>query len=218
MILVISCIGKPIAVLKPGSIEDIIRIIQFARTYKIKIAARGQGHSTYGQSQVEAGVIIDMSTLNKIHSIGADRAIVEAGVVWSQLLQQTLKQGLTPPVLTDYIELSIGGTLAVGGIGGATHRYGVQVDNVWELQVVTGEGKLETCSKIQNAVVTRMLSDNRRLFEKNRDEGGYRYAVNAIPFSQNDWQQHFGTVWGKLVSAKRRYDPGNLLTPGQGIF
>ena len=145
---------QPIAVLKPGSIEDIIRIIQFARTYKIKIAARGQGHSTYGQSQVEAGVIIDMSTLNKIHSIGADRAIVEAGVVWSQLLQQTLKQGLTPPVLTDYIELSIGGTLSVGGIGGATHRYGVQVDS----------------------------------------------------------------VWGKLVSAKRRYDPDNLLTPSQGIF
>jgi cytokinin dehydrogenase len=98
---------QPIAVLKPGSIEDIIRIIQFSRTYKIKIAARGQGHSTYGQSQVEAGVIINMSTLNKIHSISADRAIVEAGVVWSQLLQQTLRQGLTPPVLTDYIELSI---------------------------------------------------------------------------------------------------------------
>jgi hypothetical protein len=47
---------QPIAVLKPGSIEDIIRIIQFARTHKIKIAARGMGHSTYGQSQVEAGV------------------------------------------------------------------------------------------------------------------------------------------------------------------
>ena len=416
---------QPIAVLKPGSIKDIIRIIQFGRTYKIKIAARGQGHSTYGQSQVLAGVVINMSTLNKIHSISADRAIVEAGVVWSQLLQQTLKQGLTPPVLTDYIELSIGGTLAVGGIGGATHRYGVQVDNVWELQVVTGEGKLETCSKIHNrdlfeavlaglgqcgiivqatiklivaankarvyllfyndlatftrdqrllisdeklkrfnyvegqvvpngnggwrymlevanfyssptpndnimlaglnyirgteqiedksyfdflnrlvdtvaflksigvwsyphpwlnlfvpdsavesfvgkvvstltltdtgqgpillypvntnrfrlplfrvpteeivflfailrtaappedAVVTRMLSDNRRLFEQNRDLGGYRYPVDAIPFSKKDWQQHFRPVWGKLVSAKRRYDPNNLLTPGQGIF
>jgi FAD/FMN-containing dehydrogenase len=141
---------QPIAVLKPGSIKDIIRIIQFGRTHNIKIAARGQGHSTYGQSQVEAGVVINMSTLNKIHSISADRAIVEGGVVWSQLLQQTLSRGLTPPVLTDYIELSIGGTLSVGGIGGTTHRYGVQVDNVWELQVVTGEGKLETCSKTQN--------------------------------------------------------------------
>ena len=141
---------QPIAVLKPGSIEDIIQVIQFARTHKLKVAPRGQGHSTYGQSQVEAGIVIDLSLLNKIHFIGTDRAIVDAGVVWSQLLQQTLGQGLTPPVLTDYIELSIGGTLSVGGIGGATHRYGVQVDNVLELKVITGTGDLETCSLLYN--------------------------------------------------------------------
>ena len=137
---------QPIAVLKPGSIEDIVRIIRFARTHRLKVAARGQGHSVYGQPQVEAGVVIDMSTLNTIHSIDSDRAVVDAGVLWRQLLLKTLKQDLTPPVLTDYIELSIGGTLCVGGIGGATHRYGVQADNVWELQVVTGKGELETCS------------------------------------------------------------------------
>ncbi len=70
---------QPIAVLKPGSIEDIVQIIQFARTYKLKVAPRGQGHSVYGQSQVEAGIVIDLSTLNKIHFIGTDRAIVDAG-------------------------------------------------------------------------------------------------------------------------------------------
>lgn len=77
---------------------------------------------------------------------------------------------------------------------------------------------LRTAVPPEDAVVTRMLSDNRRLFEKNRDEGGYRYSVNSVPFSPMDWRQHFGPVWGKLVSAKRRYDPDNLLTPGQGIF
>lgn len=77
---------QPIAVLKPGSIEDIVQVIQFARARKLKVAPRGQGHSTYGQSQVEAGIVIDLSTLNKIHFIGTDRAIVDAGVVWSQLL------------------------------------------------------------------------------------------------------------------------------------
>jgi hypothetical protein len=77
---------------------------------------------------------------------------------------------------------------------------------------------LRTAAPPEAAVVTRMLSDNRRLFEQNRNLGGYRYPVDAIPFPQNDWQQHFGPVWGKLVSAKRRYDPDNLLTPGQGIF
>lgn len=68
------------------------------------------------------------------------------------------------------------------------------------------------------SVSARMLADNRRFFERNRALGGYRYAIGAIPFSQADWKQHFHPVWGKLVSAKRRYDPGNVLTPGQGIF
>lgn len=57
---------QPTAVLKPGSIQDIVRIVCFARTYKLKVAARGQGHSTYGQPQVEAGIVIDTSTLNTI--------------------------------------------------------------------------------------------------------------------------------------------------------
>lgn len=140
----------PTAILKPGSVEDVVRIVRFARSHKLKVAARGQAHSTYGQAQVEAGIVIDTSTLNTIHSIDAERAIVDAGVLWSQLLLASLEQQLTPPVLTDYIELSVGGTLAVGGIGGTSHRYGVQVDNVSSLQVVTGLGKLETCSRQQN--------------------------------------------------------------------
>lgn len=55
-------------------------------------------------------------------------------------------RGKSPPTLTDYIDLSIGGTLSVGGIGGQVFAHGLQVDNVLELQVVTGKGKLVTCS------------------------------------------------------------------------
>jgi FAD/FMN-containing dehydrogenase len=53
--------------------------------------------------------------------------VVDAGAKWSEVLAATLPQGLTPPVLTDYLELSVGGTLVVGGIGGTTSRYGMQI-------------------------------------------------------------------------------------------
>jgi hypothetical protein len=53
----------PKAVLKPGSIDDIVKIIRFARTHRLKVAARGQGHTCYGQAQVDNGIVIDISTL-----------------------------------------------------------------------------------------------------------------------------------------------------------
>ena len=137
---------RPRAVLRPGSIQDIARLIDFARRHDIQVAARGQGHSTLGQAQVEAGVVIDMSSLATIHEVNAGDALVDAGVLWSELLAQTIPLGLAPPTLNDYLELSIGGTLSVGGVGPQTFREGPQVDNVLALTVVTGRGEIVTCS------------------------------------------------------------------------
>ncbi|HEX8699232.1 MAG TPA: FAD-binding protein [Myxococcaceae bacterium] len=141
---------RPSAVLRPGSVEDVARMVRFARQHRMKIGPRGQGHTMYGHCQVEAGIVIDMSALATIHSIAEDRALVDAGVSWSTLVAQTIAAGRTPPVLTDYLELSVGGTLSVGGLSGTSFRYGTQGDNVLELQMVTGEGELVTCSPTQH--------------------------------------------------------------------
>ncbi len=147
---------KPWAVLVPGSVQDIVKMVRFARANCLRIAgARGVGdddesHSTLGQAQVAAGIVIDMSGLSRIRSIGATSAWVDAGVRWIQLLTATVPQGKSPPTLTDYLELSIGGTLSVGGIGGQAFRSGFQVDNVLELEVVTGRGELVRCSPLLN--------------------------------------------------------------------
>ena len=142
---------QPLAVLRPGSVNDVVELIRFARRNNIEVAARGQGHSTQGQAQVEAGVVIDMATLATVHEINPTNALVDGGTRWLDLLTQTIPQGLTPPTLVDFLELTIGGTLSLGGIGSQAFRFGPQVDNVVELQVVTGEGKLVSCSPTQNA-------------------------------------------------------------------
>lgn len=137
---------RPIAVLEPGSYEDVKRIVAFGRAHGIKIGARSGGNSVYGQSQVEGGILINLRTLIKPATFGADRVEVSAGMTWSEVLSASLKRGLRPPVLTHNVELSVGGTLSVGGMDGGSYRHGAQVDNVLELQVVTGEGQLEICS------------------------------------------------------------------------
>lgn len=137
---------RPVAVLRPGSVRDVATIVRYANTVGVRVAMRGQGHSTFGQAQAGGGVVIDSRTLATIHSIAPDRAVVDAGVQWLDLVRATIAEGLTPPVNTDYLGLSVGGTLSVGGVGGASSHFGMQVDNVLELEVVTGDGRLLRCS------------------------------------------------------------------------
>lgn len=73
---------QPSAVLKPGSVADVAEMVRFARRNGIKVAARGQGHSTQGQAQVEAGVVVDMSTLNAVREVNPADALVEGGARW----------------------------------------------------------------------------------------------------------------------------------------
>ncbi|MEY4546519.1 MAG: hypothetical protein RL685_2714 [Pseudomonadota bacterium] len=140
----------PRAVLRPGSVSDIVKIVRFAKEHRLQVAMRGQGHSNYGQAQVFEGIVIDSSTLRTIHQMGNGRAVADAGVTWRELIAAGAAVGVTPPVLTDYQDLSVGGTLSVGGIGGTTQHFGLQADNVLELKVVTGEGELVTCSPTQH--------------------------------------------------------------------
>ena len=141
---------EPRAVAQPVSAAEIASLLRLARGDRLKVAARGQGHSIYGRSLSEDGIVIDMGRLGAIGDIGTDRVAVGAGATWQSVLDATLPQGLTPPVLTNYLGLSVGGTLAVGGIGGSSSRHGMQTDNVLELDIVTGDGNELTCSPESN--------------------------------------------------------------------
>jgi cytokinin dehydrogenase len=133
---------RPQGVLRPASAAD----IQAALAEGLVLRPRGEGHSTAGQAQISDGVVVDMRGLRTVHPVTADHIDVDAGARWSSVLAATLPVGLTPPVLTDYLELSVGGTLSAGGIGGAAHQHGLQVDNVLELQVLTPDGETRVCA------------------------------------------------------------------------
>jgi cytokinin dehydrogenase len=142
---------RPEGVLHPRSAQDVATAIRWADETGRNIAPQGQRHSVYGRAQASDGIVIDMAPLNTVHAVRDDRVVVDAGAKWSAALAATLPRGLTPPVLTEYLELSVGGTLVVGGVGGTTSRYGMQCNNVLELDVVTGKGETVTCSPSRNS-------------------------------------------------------------------
>ena len=135
----------PLAVLQPGSSQDIAKIICYANRIGVTVAMRGQGHSPYGQAQVDAGIVIDSRFLNTIH-LSSTEAVVDAGVTLLDLLQATSDRGLTIPVLTDYLGLSVGGLSQGGGIGGHTQHYGSFADTILALCAIAGNGQQIVCS------------------------------------------------------------------------
>src|SRR5437764_1823109 len=130
----------PRFVVEPHRIDELVGVVRQAREHGLQVAARGEGHSTNGQAQAKDGIVVAMRAMDSIHMVGPDQASVDAGATWRQVLRRTLALGLTPPVLTDYLGLSVGGTLSVGGLSGSSFRHGAQVDHVTELEVVTGSG------------------------------------------------------------------------------
>ena len=143
----------PLAVLKPRSEQDIVKLIRLANRHSIKVAMRGQGHAMFGQCQVDAGIVIDSSTLDSIRMVtydGLPAIEAGAGALWGRILDVAFAAQLTPPVNVDPGYLSVGGTLSTGGFGGRSWEEGFQTDHVLELQVVTGDGELITCSDKRN--------------------------------------------------------------------
>ena len=127
----------PERVVQPGSDAEVAAAVRWAGERGMRLAARGQGHSTFGRAQAEGGIVADMRRMRSIGIVEPDRLNVGAGATWSEVLAATLPFGLTPPVVADYLRLSVGGTLTVGGVGAMTARYGLQADNVLEMDVVT---------------------------------------------------------------------------------
>ena len=145
----------PGAVARPAGADDVAAVIQAARRSGFKVSTRGEAHTQSGQGLNQDGVLLDMTALNTIHGVDqkALTAKVDAGVVWRDLVEHVLPMGLVPPVLTNNLGVTVGGTLSVAGLGVASFLYGSQADNVVELDVVLGTGEKVTASPDSNPEV-----------------------------------------------------------------
>ncbi|PKA61768.1 Cytokinin dehydrogenase 9 [Apostasia shenzhenica] len=139
----------PSAVLDPRSVSDVSatvrHVFQLGPSSMLTIAARGNAHSLQGQAQAPGGIVVRMESLEDSY------VDTGAGELWIDVLKHTLKHGLAPKSWTDYLHLTIGGTLSNAGISGQAFRHGPQISNVLQLEVITGRGDEVRCSEAHNA-------------------------------------------------------------------
>ncbi|XP_066307252.1 cytokinin dehydrogenase 5-like [Miscanthus floridulus] len=154
----------PMAVFQPRVAGDVAGLVRaaFGSAHGFRVSARGHGHSISGQAQAPGGVVVDMShgpgTAARARALpvyspalGGHYVDVWGGDLWVDVLNWTLSHGgLAPRSWTDYLYLSVGGTLSNAGISGQAFHHGPQISNVYELDVVTGKGEVVTCSETEN--------------------------------------------------------------------
>lgn len=138
----------PRFVIEPKTTEDVQFAVRFAREHGLTLSTRGSAHSQSQLGISDGGILLCMKSLNGIGDVNeqAPSVVVEAGVVWRDLVHHVKRYELLPPVLTNNLGVTIGGTVSMAGIGVASFQHGSQGDNVLDMEVVTGAGDIVTVS------------------------------------------------------------------------
>ncbi|WP_407319806.1 FAD-binding oxidoreductase [Isoptericola halotolerans] len=132
--------GRPALVYRPRSATELTDAIAEATAWGHRVVPRGLGHSVDGQTVVDGSALIDLSGLRRVHRVTDTWIRVDAGATWRDVLDATLPRRRAPVVVPDYLGLTVGGTLSVGGISGASHRFGTAADHVLRATVLDVHG------------------------------------------------------------------------------
>jgi len=140
----------PALIAQPGSTAEVQAAVAFARANGLLTAVKCGGHSFSGQSTCDGGIMIDLSGLRGVRVDPATkRAIVAGGSLLGQVDGATQPHDLVTPLGT-VSHTGVGGLTTGGGFGRVARRFGLALDNVTAVEVVTADGKLLRANKDEN--------------------------------------------------------------------
>ncbi|MFN0194582.1 MAG: FAD-binding oxidoreductase [Aestuariivirga sp.] len=133
---------RPLAVIKAKSIADVRDALSVARSHKCPVAVRGGGHSLPGFSTCDGGIVIDLSQMNGITvDTPSKKAVVSGGALLGDLDRAGVPHGLVVPAGVVSHTGAAGLTLG-GGMGWLSRRYGLTIDHLEAVELVTADGAL----------------------------------------------------------------------------
>src|SRR6478736_6365021 len=210
-----SYLIKPQVVTFPRNESDVIKIIKFARRYRLPVTPRGGGTGLVG-SALGRGIILDMRHLGKI-KLGAKHVKVESGVFKGRLDKILKKQGrfIGPdPSIGPFC--TVGGMIGTNASGIHSLKYGSMIDNLVQIRMVNSAGVVTEFpgkSKL-NVAITKIYPENDIHFPKvSKNSCGYR--IDAVSSRKDLYKLISGSegTLGIITSAKiRTYElPKNVL-------
>jgi FAD/FMN-containing dehydrogenase len=136
----------PAMIVRVAGAEDVSLAVRFATAAGLQIAVRSGGHSLAGYGSVDGGLVIDMTALKGLH-IDPDRRIAwaGAGLTAREYTTAAAAHGLATP-FGDTGSVGIAGLTLGGGIGWLVRKYGLAIDALRAVEIVTADGRIVTAS------------------------------------------------------------------------
>lgn len=140
----------PVLIARCHGVADVVDAVKLARTLNLEVAVRGGGHNVAGRATIDDGLMIDLMPMKGIHvNPRAQTARAQGGVTWAELNRETQLHGLA---VTGGVVSSTGiaGLTLGGGLGWLMGKYGLALDNLRAVEVVTAEGEVLQVSEDQH--------------------------------------------------------------------
>lgn len=163
---------KPLLIVRCAAPSDVINAVNFARTHHLLLSVRGGGHNITGNSICEGGMVIDLSGMKDTQVDPARQTVwVQAGLTLGEFVRECQAFGLGSTVgvisLTGLSGLTLG-----GGMGWLMGKYGLAIDNLLAVDLVTADGQMVRAS----------ADEHPDLFWGVRGGGGNFGVVTAFQF------------------------------------
>jgi FAD/FMN-containing dehydrogenase len=141
---------RPALIARCRGAADIVDAVGLARSLKLEVAVRGGGHNVAGRATVDGGLMIDLLPMKGLHVDPQTRtARAQGGVTWGEFNRETQLHGLatTGGVVST---TGIAGLTLGGGIGWLMGQYGLALDNLVSVELVTADGRVVRASEEEN--------------------------------------------------------------------
>ena len=147
--------GAPDAVVLPETTEQVVEVVRLCRREHVALVPRGSGTGLIGGAMAPVGgVMVSLTRMNRILELDFDNrsATVQPGLINLWLSQATREHGYYfAPDPSSQMVSSIGGNASTNAGGPHCLKYGITVNHVLGLELVTGAGEvLRVGGKVQD--------------------------------------------------------------------
>jgi FAD/FMN-containing dehydrogenase len=146
-----SCLNKTeiYGIVEVRSVEDIARVLAFARANRLTMSAAGVRHSMGGHAFRKGGIVLDMRRFNAIALDESAKSIrVQAGATWHDI-QNAIHPRFAVRAMQSTDIFTVGGSISVNAHG-MDHQAGSVAGSIRSMRVMLADGAIVECSRTQN--------------------------------------------------------------------